>query len=129
MVTSVFNGKYFYEVQRNIRVKNKLLQGVTLDHEFATIRDCVMCVKAGYQFNGASPRWEFMTLEIGTPQGRGNYLIKGFAMHDAMYQFGKEIGLKRENADKILYQYMVSKNFPFAKLYYYTLKIFGGLNY
>jgi hypothetical protein len=124
MVASVFSGKYFYEVEDPIVFKG-VDEELRFSHPYCRIQKGVLTVKRGYQFNGASPRISFMSLEIGTPQGRGNYTIEAFAVHDALYQFGRKIGLKRSCCDKILLQMLQEKGFPFAKIYYLTVRAFG----
>lgn len=114
--------KYFYIVNKDIEVFTDLLICESFSNEWIKINNGQITIKKGYAFNGASPRFELFGCEWGTPQGRGLVGMIGFCVHDALWQFGKEIGISKSLSNKIQLELHKKHNFKPAKLYYYVLQ-------
>ena len=115
--------KYFYEVTDNVKFNTDLLKGIYFSNEWLYINNGAVTVSKGYVFNGASPRWEWFGCEWGTPQGRELCGMRGFCVHDALYQFRDAIGITKKKADKIQLEIHKEDNFKPRKLYYHILRI------
>ena len=115
--------KYFYETIENVKFKTDLVKGIYFSNEWLYINNGAVTVSKGYVFNGASPRWEWFGCEWGTPQGRGLSGLRGFCIHDALWQFHKEIGISKRMGNDV--QLMVHKKDSFKPgwLYYKVLNI------
>lgn len=103
------------------------------EFEFVSIKDNRMTIKAGYAWNGCSPKFSLFGLKmIGTPDGIIDYqtgkqmCYYATLVHDALYQF--KIG-NRKNADLMFYNILKNANFKMAKLYYIVVRVFGGLSW
>lgn len=86
-------------------------------------------VKAGYAWNGCSPRplgpkawW------LGTPDCGAT--IKASLAHDAGYQFLDcgEFPFTRAEVDKIFLKVMQANRFPLARVYWAAVRTFGGID-
>lgn len=101
--------------------------GSAVEHEWVSVKDHKLTVRAGYAWNGCSPCFSFFGLFwISTPNGHISYrtgkphTYYASLVHDAMYQY--EIGT-RGQADKIFELMLV--DFPLSRLYYRMVRIFG----
>jgi hypothetical protein len=69
----------------------------------------------------------------GTPDGvinpateqRKTYYASLF--HDGLYQFGKQAGVKRKEADQLFLQLMKESDFSWAYIYYFIVRAVGWL--
>ena len=121
--------KYFYIIIEDIEFYDDRFKSLDFSNDYCEFKNGKLTVKKGYAFNGATPRWEFFGCEFGTPQGRAYSGLRGFAFHDAMYQYGKVIGLKRKYADRVQKTIHIEDEFNPAKFYCVVLRVFGWLAY
>lgn len=91
-----------------------------------------MTVPHGYSWDGCSPKIKIFGKIFGTPDGKigrlglpKTYLAS--LLHDALYQYKKEICVTRKQADLAFLEELEIANFKYAKLYYRAVRIFGGL--
>ena len=89
-------------------------------------------IKEGYAWDGCTPNVNVLGLfSLGTPNGTLNLntglpsTYRASLLHDALYQYREFIPISRKDADCLFYQQLVRDNFGFAKLYYWTVRIFG----
>lgn len=89
-----------------------------------------------YAWDGCSPKFKlFGWLLLGTPDGAPNletgYPFTYFAscIHDALCQFEchPDMPYSRAQIDTIFYERLVADGFPAARLYYWAVRLFGGL--
>lgn len=97
--------------------------------DWVKVEECVMTVKAGYTWNGCSPKRNILDLKItGTPEGVIDFrtgkpkTYYASLCHDARYQY--RIGSKK-NADNCFLLMMEEANFALAKAYYWAVHKFG----
>ena len=89
----------------------------------------------GYAWDGCSPKVAFLDLVWGVPDGvidpeterRKTYFASMF--HDALYQFGEQAGVQREEADKLFLDFMKDSNFCWAYFYYFIVRASGWIFY
>jgi len=94
----------------------------------------VITVTRGYAWDGCTPKFCFMDLVIGTPDGVV-YLGSGFPktyyaslIHDALYQFLPHgFPLTRKQADQCFLQLMTESEFSLRYIYYIAVRSFGWL--
>jgi len=85
----------------------------------------------GYAWDGCSPKFNVLDIFlIGTPDGRINVntgkpvTYYASLIHDALYQFRKDLGIKRKVADKVFLYYL--GDFQLRFIYYAAVRLFGG---
>ena len=93
-----------------------------------------MTVTRGYSWNGCSPKFCFLDLLIGTPDGvvdAGTGRPKTYfasMVHDALYQFlGAESPISRRAADRCFLHLMAESQFSLRYIYWAAVRLFGRL--
>lgn len=82
--------------------------------------DCTyghITIKKGYCWNGC-------TAAPDTPK---TYIAS--MVHDSLYQYGKQLNLKRIVADKWFRHLLKRESFKFSSLYYWGVRLFGWMFY
>ena len=138
-----FNNDYFwlYVIREDVtRVTN--IKGRTFDNEWLHLdADGNLTIKGtnpnakGYAWDGCSPKGAFMQQVWGVPDGvidpateqRKTYYASLF--HDILYQFGKQAGVKRKEADQLFLELMKESNFSWSYIYYFFVRAVGWLFY
>ena len=121
---SLINEKgYFYELTRDYEVYISELKGIYFSSDYLKINNGSVIILSGYRWNGASPKWTWLGVMWGTPDGVMKSTLKATLVHDALYQYGKQIGIKRSLADKVLYSSL--ELFQLKGLYYVMVRLFG----
>jgi hypothetical protein len=88
--------------------------------------------KGGYAWDGCTPKFEFLDLLLGTPDGKLDYLTEkpmayyASMIHDFFYQFKKEMPLSRKTADVLFRLVLWQANFRWTWTYYFFVRLFGG---
>ena len=87
----------------------------------------------GYAWDGCSPKWNFIDLIWGTPDGRLDFKTEqqityyASMIHDVLYQFKSEIKLSRKEVDIIFKLNLRKSKFKLSGIYYFFVRLFGGL--
>ena len=89
-------------------------------------------VRKGYMWDGCSPKINLVFVEIGTWDGDINLntgkpeTYYASLIHDVLYQFRDEsdFPFTRKQIDNFFYELL--KNFKYKKVYYWSVRIFGG---
>lgn len=96
--------------------------------------DGTLRVLAGYAWDGCSPKFSVCDILIGTPDGAPNHGTERpktyFAslFHDALYQFMDDGSpISKPIADRIFLHVLVRDDFAPRHLYYWAVRIFGGM--
>ena len=91
-----------------------------------------LTVTRGYAWNGCSPKFCFLDLLIGTPDGvvdadTGRPKTYFASMvHDALYQFlGAESPISRREADGCFLRLMTESHFRLRYIYWLAVRLFG----
>jgi hypothetical protein len=88
--------------------------------------------QGGYAWDGCSPKWNFIDLIFGTPDGRfdcnTDKQITYYAsmIHDALYQYKSSISLSRKEADILFKLNLKKSTFKLWQIYYCAVRLFGG---
>lgn len=117
--------KYYYKTLEDVEFESHLLLGIKFDSKYLNINNGVATVKCGYAWNGSSPKWRFLGLMWGTPDGSEKSTLRASLIHDALYQYGKDANIKRSYADRIQLLEHSNIEFPLKYLYYYVVRLFG----
>ena len=90
-------------------------------------------VTRGYAWNGCSPKFCFVDLIVGTPDGvvdaRTGWPKTYYAslVHDALYQFaGDGLPLSRSQADGCFLRLLDATGFRLRWIYFVAVRLFGG---
>jgi hypothetical protein len=88
-----------------------------------------LVVRAGYSWDGSSPKARLLGRWIGTPDYTGTRAAS--CVHDACYQFlhAPCFPLSRWQADQLFHEIMARRGFRAAGLYSGTVKAVGGVFY
>lgn len=106
---------------------------IEFKNEWIRIRDNEIKIRKGYAWDGCTPKIKIFDLGYyGTPDGVMNndglpLLYYPSLVHDALYQFKKEIPLTRRQADGIFAWMAHRTGFKLTMVYYYVIRLFGGL--
>jgi len=86
----------------------------------------------GYAWDGCSPKWNFLQLTWGTPDGRLDYETEkpltyyASLIHDALYQYKSEgLPISRREADVIFNIILKKREFIWRWLYNLAVRAFG----
>jgi len=108
---------YKYCNQEDYSFQVPELCGVTFEDTFFSCTHGFMTIKKGYA-------WDGCTLAPDTDKTHIASMV-----HDALYQYGKQLKLKRKVAD-IWFQHLLSSEaFKWSKLYYRGVRMFGWIFY
>ena len=86
--------------------------------------------KGGYAWDGCSPKFAFLDLVIGTPDGvidKNTEKPKTYfasMVHDALYQIGHQADIKRLNIDRLFL--VMLKDFKLRYIYYISVRLLGA---
>jgi hypothetical protein len=87
----------------------------------------------GYAWDGCTPKFVFLDLFFGTPDGKLDYATEkpityyASMTHDLLYQFKKDVPLSRKDADILFYLILKQARFSFRHVYYFFVRCFGGI--
>lgn len=128
--------KYKFITGRDIVVRQGLITGSSFRSKWLEIEpDGTLIIYAnenGYAWDGCSPKFLFMDLLIGTPDGalleKTRVPITWFAslVHDSIYQYKKTVPVTRKEADRLFYLMLKDEGFKLARVYYFFVRIGGG---
>ena len=132
---------WLFVIHENVTRKTNIT-GRQFDNEWLRLEsDGNLTVKGanpnadGYAWDGCSPKFAFLDQVVGTPDGvidpateqRKTYYASLF--HDALYQFGKEAGVSRSEADTVFLELMRQSDFLWSFVYYLIVRALGWLFY
>lgn len=135
------NQGYIYAIKRDIDFKTKVLNVEFENDWMKLVNDGTITIKGsnfnGYAWDGCSPKWKFMDVAIGTPEGVLNaqsMISKTYypsLVHDIFYQFSFHIKdkVKRKDVDLHFYDMLLANNFRLSKVYYGAVRSFGGFSW
>ncbi len=110
-------GTYNYKNKENYNFfVSELSNKHFVDDYFICIQGQIT-IKQGYCWNGC-------TAAPDTPK-----TYKASMVHDALYQYGKQIGLKRIVADTWFSHLLKRESFKWNALYYWGVRLFGWMFY
>ena len=115
------------------------MKGRQSDHNWINISETgELTVKGsfdrGYAWDGCSPKFNFLNIVWGTPDGAihkfgsGDYKPRTYyasMCHDVLYQYKKCIPVTRKEADYIFYLLMKESGFKLRHLYYAAVRLVG----
>lgn len=101
-------------------------------------RDDLLLIGKGFSWDGCTPKWTWIDLVFGTPEGVVSN-VSGVSktydaslIHDALYQFAPRYhrrrftkGFKRKEVDLLFYHHMRINDFKLAKIYYLVVRLLG----
>lgn len=108
---------YKYKNQADYAFLLPELQAVKYESEFFVCLYGHITIKVGYAWNGCTM----------APDFKATYTAS--MVHDALYQYGKRLGLKRRVADRKFYFMLIHNFFSCSELYYLAVRLFGWLFY
>ena len=121
--------KYIYKLEKNEYYENNNFN--QFNNKWLFIGQNKIIVKKEYAWNGCSPKFDFLNLMFGTPEGKYIEYNKpitwrGSLLHDCLYQFKGQHNISRKQADILFYDELKENGFIFAKVYYLAVLVFGG---
>jgi len=129
--------KYKFVTGQDIFIRQGLITGSEFRSPWLEIQPdgtiIIFYNKNGYSWDGCSPKFVFMDLLIGTPDGalseQTRLPVTWFAslVHDSIYQYKKTVPVTREEADKLFLIMLQEEGFKLARVYYTFVRLFGGI--
>jgi hypothetical protein len=133
---SISNKVYKFVHNDDVYIKTNLINRPFKDIWLEIKEDGQIIVKGsnpgGYAWDGCSPKWNFIDLIFGTPDGRFDFntdkQITYYAsmIHDAFYQYKSSVGLSRKEVDSIFKLNLQKSGFMLWRIYYCAVRLFGG---
>lgn len=120
-------GQFLYHLERDYARKIPELKGINFNKKYLQIVDGVLYIPKRYMWNGNSPKFFIWDIVVGTPDGIDDKALEASLVHDALYQYLKDIGIKRSLADKIYLRLL--NDFKPRYIYYSLLRCFGWYNF
>ncbi len=134
---TIANKVYKYVHNQDVTIKTNLTGRAEETDFFRLDKDGMMTVlgshENGYAWDGCSPKWHFLHLVMGTPDGKLDYSTEkpityyASMLHDAIYQYKDKLPISRAEADKIFLIILKDAGFMWSSLYYRAVVLFGGL--
>ena len=130
------------KVYKFVHTKDEYIKTNILGKEFKSEwleieNDGKITVKAGntggYAWDGCSPKFNFIDITWGTPDGKLDFITEqqityyASMFHDALYQYKSEIKLNRKDVDMLFLLNLRRSNFKLSGIYYFFVRVFGGL--
>lgn len=114
----------------SIDIQNQLANS-DFENEWVKIGKDGVTGKSGYSWDGCSPKVKINHKWRGTWDGKlidGKYQMYDASMvHDILYQHLGLHNIPRKTADKMFYELAKLNNFQFAMLYYFAVRLIGGV--
>lgn len=138
-------GIYLFTLEKEFVYKTRFLSGITFLSDWLSVEqvegETVITVPKNYSWDGCSPKFKICGKIIGTPDGKIDpktgkpVTYYASLIHDALYQFRKEIAKNhnvsvkevRKKSDQIFLNILFDANFGLALPYYIAVRIFGGI--
>jgi len=101
-------------------------------------KDGEIRVLSGYAWDGCTPKFSFLDICVGTPDGVPNAVTKkpkayyASLLHDALYQFSANdlpAPLDRKEIDRFFLEILQRDAFSWSWVYYWAVRIFGGFSF
>lgn len=108
------------------------IRGLMYDSVYVRLhREGWLLIRAGYAWNGCSPKYDVLGMVLGTPEGTVN--ARGVPrtyypslVHDAFYQMSSHLPrLRRKDVDRLFLDMLRQEGFGAALLYYWVVRLFG----
>ena len=119
---------YKYTLKKDYECFIEKLIGVNFSNEWLSIKNGVLVVRAGYSWDGCSPKFQFKVfgkkIVIGVPDGKNDKLKFPSLVHDVLCQFGRKILITKQTVNSIFYDMMKAVKWRFAKLYYFAVNVY-----
>jgi hypothetical protein len=142
---SPFSVKWIYELQDDYSVNLLAYFSERLEHPCAfedrsgrtrlvLYPDGRAIVKAGYAWDGCTPKFAVFDILLGTPDGIPNNQTRkpktyyASLIHDVLYQFlDVKLPIKRSGADRAFLNIMARDAFAPRYIYWTAVRLFGGV--
>ena len=105
---------YKFTLTANLYAYSRELKDVYFSNDWIMVCNGFITVKIGYSWDGCTFAPDPIETHIAS------------CVHDAFYQFHF---ITRKRADKAFYDLLKQNKFPFAKIYYISVRLFGFLFY
>ena len=114
---------YKFTLTEDRVVYSKYFKGVYYEHDLFIIDDGLIYIKSGYSWDGCSPKWEVYGVIFGAPDFKCIY--DAILVHDILFQFGREIGISMNIANRVLLDIMKQHRVWLRHVYYFLVETFG----
>ena len=105
--------RYKFTLTDNLNTYSSELKDVYFSNEWIMVCMGFITIKRGYSWDGCTFAIDTDATDIAS------------CVHDACYQFK----IDKSKADKAFYDLLKQNKFPFAKIYYISVRLFGFLFY
>ncbi len=128
------------KVYKYVHEKDEWLRTTLTGHEldspwFRLDKDGTLTVKGsngqGYAWDGCSPKWIWIQLIWGTPDGKLDYRTErpityyASMFHDSIYQHKKEVSISRKEADILFMLILKESKYMWWHVYYLGVRLGG----
>ena len=106
-------GKYKHTLKESLYTYSIELKDVYFSNNWLMVCNGFITIKSGYSWDGCTFAPDTIKTHIAS------------CVHDACYQFK----INRFKSDRCFYDLLKQNKFPFAKIYYISVRLFGFLFY
>lgn len=152
MIQRWSNNCQIWKIEDNVRIQTSI-KGIEYEHDFLRLdQSGNLLIKKEYAWNGCSPKFLFLGMVFGTPEGsiptqkEKSEIIKNLRelgisqfswdkpktyyaslVHDALYQIAEKesANLSKDYTDRLFFSLLKAYRFKPAKIYYLAVKVFG----
>ena len=120
--------KYTTEDENSIYVH--FLKNLSFGYKTLNCEKGWCTIPKGYSWDGCSPKMVIFGKIIGTPDGGKNETKESSMWHDVFYQYKSDLsklGVTRYEVDVFFLFLLTKKGWKYSNLYYYGVRLFGGL--
>lgn len=116
---------YKYKLTEDRQYFFEELRGIEFESEWATVRDGVLTIRAGYAWDGCSRKWKVFGHIVGTPDGLKGQTRWASLVHDVFCQYRGELLISKETT-LVIFDKMLKEARWFARpVYVFAVDKFG----
>lgn len=123
---------YKYVLEEDFTFQSPILNKPFFSDWLVIEKDGKVFIPKGYSWDGCSPKFNFLDLLFGTPDGAINPETKkpmtyyASLIHDAIYQYKIDVDISRLETDLLFGMILKDDGFLWTNTYYRCVRMFGG---
>ena len=117
---------YKYKLGKDgYKLKHSALDGITFNNKWVTIANGYMYIRAGYAWDGCSPKIKIAGIVVGIPDGPNDECKYPSLVHDIFCQFINEISVSKITVLRIFKDMLYRADWCLAEEYVAAVDKFG----
>ena len=117
-----------YRLEHDLAIQTGLLGYEWADERVIVHASGTIIVRAGFSWNGCSPKFSLLDFEFGTNDGAVDQktmlpkTYKASMLHDALVRSRAAMGIEMKTCDLVFYAQLKRDGFRWAKLYFWAVR-------